>query len=52
MGIARTTYNELENGRGITLSLARLVAEWTKRSVAAVVDEYEQRYEQRGRVAR
>lgn len=41
MGIARTTYNALENNNGgITLKLARLVAKWTERDVFAVLVEY------------
>lgn len=45
MGIARTTYNQLENGKtrsgSITMPLARLVAHFTGQTVAQVIAEYE-----------
>lgn len=41
MGISRTTYNELERGKGLTANLARLIAAETGQTVGEVWDEYD-----------
>jgi DNA-binding XRE family transcriptional regulator len=43
MGISRTTYNQLERGKGISARLARKIADQTGQTVGEVWDEYEPR---------
>lgn len=42
MGISRTTYNELENGKGLTANLARLISKQTGQTLGEVWDEFEE----------
>jgi transcriptional regulator with XRE-family HTH domain len=41
MGISRSRYSQLENGRGLTTNFARKIAAQTGQTVGQVFDEYE-----------